>query len=102
MEVTVDNLTVVITDYPAKKQKLSLEATKNSMQSDMSDTSSNASNDIVEERTVNNNNNTWKGVHIPVFPAHLLSESETKYCLKKKSSWLCQGQVSDGSHFVSL
>lgn len=55
MAVTVDNVTVIITDYAVKKRKISAEATKNNVPSDMSDTSSNASNDILEERTVNNN-----------------------------------------------
>ncbi|XP_060599609.1 RING1 and YY1-binding protein-like [Ruditapes philippinarum] len=51
--VTVDNVTVMITDYQPKKRKLATELTK--VQSDMSDTSSNASNDIHEDRLGSDN-----------------------------------------------
>ncbi|KAL4226655.1 hypothetical protein ACF0H5_014636 [Mactra antiquata] len=50
MSVTVDNVTVVITDYQPKKRKISSELNK--VQSDMSDSSSNASNDIHDDRIV--------------------------------------------------
>lgn len=53
MSVTVDNVTVVITDYQPKKRKISSEMNK--VQSDMSDSSSNASNDIHEDRIVSDN-----------------------------------------------
>lgn len=56
MAVTVDDVTVIITDYPIKRRKISSDASKNNVQSDMSDSSSNASNDIMEERTVQNSN----------------------------------------------
>ena len=52
--VTVDNVTVMITDYQPKKRKLAAELTSK-VQSDMSDTSSNASNDIHEDRLVSDN-----------------------------------------------
>ena len=48
MRVTVDDVTVVITDYQPKKRKL--DPSKNSVQSDASDTSSNASYDLHEDR----------------------------------------------------
>ena len=48
MSVTVGSVTVVITDYKPKKRR-TLDQ-KNTL-SDASDTSSNASNDIHEERT---------------------------------------------------
>ena len=48
MSVTVGSVTVVITDYQPKKRR-TLDQ-KNTL-SDASDTSSNASNDIHEERT---------------------------------------------------
>ena len=49
MSVTVGSVTVVITDYKPKKRQ-TLDQHKNAL-SDASDTSSNASNDIHEERT---------------------------------------------------
>lgn len=49
MSVTVGSVTVVITDYQPKKRRM-LDQQKSTM-SDTSDTSSNASNDIHEERT---------------------------------------------------
>ena len=49
MAVTVGSLTVVITDYQPKKRR-TIDQHKNTL-SDASDTSSNASNDIHEERT---------------------------------------------------
>lgn len=51
--VTVDNVTVMITDYQPKKRKLASEHSK--VQSDLSDTSSNASNDIHEDRLISDN-----------------------------------------------
>lgn len=54
--VTVDNVTVMITDYQPKKRKLATELSK--VQSDLSDTSSNASNDIHEDRLISDNH-TW-------------------------------------------
>lgn len=48
MSVTVGSVTVVITDYQPKKRR-TLDQ-KNTL-SDASDTSSNASNDLHEERT---------------------------------------------------
>lgn len=54
MAVTVDDVTVIIKDYPVKKQKISADSTKNIVQDDLSDTSSNSSTEL-EEKSVNNN-----------------------------------------------
>ncbi|WAR25108.1 YAF2-like protein [Mya arenaria] len=52
MAVTVDDVTVIITENLPKRIKLSTDISKHS---DISDSSSNASNDIVEERLLSDN-----------------------------------------------
>ncbi|KAH3816312.1 RING1 and YY1-binding protein B-like [Dreissena polymorpha] len=55
MAVTVDNVTVIITDFQPKKRKVE-SATKIVSHSDISDSSSNASNDTSDDRLLHDNN----------------------------------------------
>ncbi|KAH3816311.1 hypothetical protein DPMN_117824 [Dreissena polymorpha] len=55
MAVTVDNVTVIITNFQPKKRKVE-STTKIVSHSDISDSSSNASNDKRDDRLLHDNN----------------------------------------------